>query len=61
LDTGCLSKGAPADICIVDPDETWVVDEEHWFSHGINTPYLGHQMKGKVTHTLVNGHLVFEK
>lgn len=61
LATGRLSEGAPADLCIVDPDKTWLVDEEHWFSQGINTPYLGHQMKGKVTHTLVNGHLVFEE
>jgi len=61
LKTGQLSKGSPADICIVDPEETWLVNEEYWFSCGVNTPYLGHQMKGKVTHTLVNGHLVFEK
>lgn len=61
LKAGCLSTGALADICIVDPDETWFVDEKNWLSHGINTPYLGHQMKGKVSHTLVNGRLVFEK
>jgi len=61
LETGCLSAQAPADICIVEPNNTWQVNAENWLSRGMNTPYLGHQMKGKVTHTLVNGHLVFEE
>jgi dihydroorotase len=61
LGTGCLSQQLPADICIVDPEETWTVNKDSWHSRGHNTPYWGHQMKGKVTHTLVNGRLVFEK
>ncbi|MBV1912842.1 MAG: dihydroorotase [Cycloclasticus sp.] len=61
LETGCLSAQAPADICIVDPNDTWQVNADNWLSRGMNTPYLGHQMKGKVTHTLVNGRLIVEK
>ena len=61
LETGCLSVGAPADICIVKAKETWQIDEKNWLSRGMNTPYLGHQMKGRVTYTLVNGRLVFGK
>jgi len=56
-----LSAQAPADICIVDPNNTWQVNAENWLSRGMNTPYLGHQMKGKVTHTLVNGRIIVEK
>ncbi|ORU93168.1 MAG: dihydroorotase [Cycloclasticus sp. symbiont of Poecilosclerida sp. N] len=61
LQTGCLSKGAPADVCIIDPEKQWLVSEDSLYSRGKNTPYLGHQMKGRVTHTLVNGRLVFGK
>ncbi len=61
LDTAGLSSQSAANICIVDPNETWLVNEDNWHSRGMNTPFLGHQMKGKVTHTLVNGRLVFEK
>jgi dihydroorotase len=61
LSAGRLAVNSPADICIVDPNETWLVDKDTWFSRGLNTPFMGHQMKGKVTHTLVNGRLVFEK
>jgi dihydroorotase len=28
-------------------------------SHGRNTPFLGWEMKGRVTHTLLNGRLVY--
>ncbi|HIF18334.1 MAG TPA: dihydroorotase [Cycloclasticus sp.] len=61
LDVGNLSIQSAADICIVDPKTTWLVNENHWLSRGINTPFWGHQMTGQVTHTLVNGRLVFEK
>ncbi len=61
LETGQLSSGAAADICIVDPEQEWLVSESSLLSRGKNTPYLGHKMKGKVTHTLVNGRIVFGK
>jgi len=61
LETGNLSTGSVADLCIVDPSQQWAVSEDSLLSSGKNTPYLGHQMKGKVTHTVVNGHLVFGK
>ncbi|ORU92708.1 MAG: dihydroorotase [Cycloclasticus sp. symbiont of Bathymodiolus heckerae] len=61
LDVGNLSAGSVADVCIVDPQEQWLVSEESLLSRGKNTPYLGHQMTGKVTHTLVNGRVVFGK
>jgi dihydroorotase len=59
LDAGDLSKGSAADICIIDPEQQWLVSEDSLFSRGKNTPYLGRRMKGKVTHTLVNGRVVF--
>jgi len=61
LNIGNLSLKSAADICIVDQKSTWLVANDNWFSRGNNTPFWGHQMTGQVTHTLVNGRLVFEK
>lgn len=61
LNTGCLSVDTPADVTIIDPAAQWLVGDEAWNSRGLNTPFWGQQMTGQVTHTLVNGSLVFEK
>ncbi len=55
-----LAVGALADICVFDPQRTWTVDEQSMLSAGKNTPFYGHQLRGRVTHTLVGGRLVFE-
>lgn len=61
LDRGSLTRYSAANICIVDADKAWQVDEKTWLSRGLNTPFLGQQMKGQVTHTIVNGRVVFKK
>jgi dihydroorotase len=60
IDAGALSIGAAADVCIFDPDQEWVLDKDSMISHGQNTPFLGQTFKGRVTHTLVYGEVVFE-
>jgi len=60
LPYGTLSTGAVADICIFDPELTWLLDANSMKSHGHNTPFLGWEMKGRVTHTLLAGKQVFE-
>jgi dihydroorotase len=57
---GTLSLGARADLCIVDPECYWTVSEKALVSRGKNTPFLGWELKGKVTHTLLDGRLVYE-
>jgi dihydroorotase len=59
LPYGTLSTGASADICIFDPQLTWVVDTHTLVSHGHNTPFLGWEMQGRVTHTLLEGRMVY--
>lgn len=58
---GSLQAGVPADICIVDPEQWWNVSEQALLSRGKNTPFLGWELKGRVTHTLFEGRVVFER
>ncbi len=58
LPAGRFEVGAPADICIFNPQAFWVVTAQTLVSQGKNTPYLGRELQGKVTHTLVNGRIV---
>ncbi len=60
LTSGTLSPGAPADLCIFDPEQAWIVNADTWCSRGLNTPFWGQTMKGRVTHTVLAGELVFE-
>jgi len=60
LESGTLSEGAAADICIFDPDARWTLDRNKLFSKSKNTPWHGSEMVGKVTHTIKEGRMVFE-
>ena len=60
INTGHLSPGQPADLCICDPGIEWQLSSETMHSRGKNTPFLNKKLKGKVTHTFVNGKLVFQ-
>ena len=59
-DAGHLAVGAPADICIFDPEEDWRVEPSALRSQGKNTPYLGLEVRGRVRATLVAGRIVHE-
>lgn len=59
-DFGRITEGAVADIVIFDADCEWEVDATKFHSKGHNTPYNGKILKGRVTHTFVDGKLVFE-
>jgi len=59
-DTGHLGVGATADICLFDPKARWVLTPDRLVSRGHNTPFLGWEFRGRVTHTLVGGKVVFE-
>jgi dihydroorotase len=59
-DSGTLAIGARADICIFDPEQHWTVVPEHFISIGKNTPFAGWELTGKVTHTLLEGKLVYK-
>jgi len=60
FDTGNLSIGARADICIFDPESSWTVERDALLSAGKNTPFVSWEMTGKVTHTLVDGNIIYQ-
>ena len=53
-----LVPGAPANLCVVDPDETWTVSGTAMASRSSNTPYEGDTLRGRVRHTIRAGELV---
>lgn len=59
LDSGALTPGWPADVCIFDPERQWQVNRANWQSRGCNTPFWGRTLKGRVTHTLQAGRLIY--
>lgn len=60
IDAGHLTPGAPADICIFDPEEYWNVTVSAIKSQGKNTPFLGRELPGRVKFTLTDGNVVYE-
>ncbi len=59
LDAGHLSIGAPADICIFNPETDWEIKPTALKSQGKNTPFNGMNVQGKVCYTLVDGLVVY--
>ncbi len=62
---GQLVVGGVADVCVFDPSTSWSVTSDALRSQGKHTPFAyemnGTEMTGRVTHTVVSGHIVFEK
>ena len=56
---GSLAPGSDADLCLVDPEESWVVDPEKFQSKSRNTPFAGATFKGRVKRTMAGGKWVF--
>jgi len=61
VDAGRLQPGAPADLCLFDPAEHWVVERDRLRSQGKHTPYLGRELEGRVRATVVGGRVVFSR
>lgn len=59
LEAGQIREQATADLCIFDPDAVWTPNPTSWRSRGRNTPYWNHSLKGRVTHTLIGGDVVY--
>ena len=60
LEAGTLSRGAPADIILVDIDAPFALREKDILSKSKNSPFENRTLQGKVLKTFVDGRLVFE-
>jgi dihydroorotase len=61
LPGGRLDAGAPADICIFDPEAAWTVNAAALASQGKHTPFLGYELRGQVRYTIIGGQVVFQR
>ncbi|MBK1716144.1 dihydroorotase [Thiocystis violacea] len=58
---GRIAPGQRADLCVFDPEAVWIPSAETLISQGHNTPFMGREMRGRVTWTLLGGRIVFER
>jgi dihydroorotase len=58
INKGSLEKGRPADITILDINESTKVDVSKFLSKGKNSPYDGWELFGSVKYTIVGGNIV---
>lgn len=59
IDKGTLNEGKTADITIINPEESYVIDSSTFVSKGKNTPFNGYKVKGAVKYTICNGNVVY--
>ncbi len=59
ISSGALTPGFSADVCVFDPELEWQVNSATWKSQGVNTPFWGQRLKGRVTHTLQAGKVIY--
>jgi dihydroorotase len=52
---GPIGVGRPANLCVIDPAEKWVVDPTALASRSRNTPYAGRALVGRARHTILRG------
>jgi dihydroorotase len=58
---GYIRPGFAADLVLVNPDDPWTVEKENILYKCGWSPFEGVTFKSRVTHTWVNGYLVFDK
>lgn len=60
LPSGRLTKGAPADLIVIDLGEPWVVNKDLLRSRSKNSAFDESKMQGRVLRTLVAGQTVYQ-
>ena len=60
LKSGRIKRNFPADITIIDPKVSWIVDPTKFQSKSKNSPFGGRRLQGKVFCTIVDGKVVYE-
>ncbi len=50
-----IVEGAAANLCVIDPDATWIIDGSGGASRSSIVPYVGRTVRGRVRHTFLAG------
>ncbi len=58
---GYIREGYWADLALVDLNEKWTVNKSNIHYKCSWSPFEGHTFQGRVTHTIVSGHLAYER
>jgi allantoinase len=56
---GKIKEGMDADFVILDPNQSYILNEETLHSSAGWSPYNGWKLQGKITHTFVRGKMVY--
>jgi dihydroorotase len=59
IEAGVLRRGAPADLCLFHPDQSWRVEAGKLPGKAQNTPFDGRALEGKILGTWKAGRRVF--
>ena len=59
LDAGYVEENGPADLVLFHPKQVWKV--ENFASKACNSPFVGEQLPGVITHTICAGKIVYRK
>jgi dihydroorotase len=60
LNSGQIKVGMPADLTMIDPEATWVVEPKEFRSKSKNSPFGGRKLKGRAVLTIVDGKIVYQ-
>ncbi|HWQ26741.1 MAG TPA: dihydroorotase [Chlorobaculum sp.] len=55
-----FEAGQKANLCIIDPERSWMVSDASFRSKSRNTPFMGRTLKGKALGIYHNGKLIME-
>jgi len=61
LSRGNLATGSVADITVIDPLVEWNVDADKLASKSKNSPFLGWDVTGAATSTILAGKVVYSR
>ena len=59
LKAGRIKRDFPADLTVIDPKASWVVEPSKFKSKSRNSPFGGKGLRGKACYTMVDGKIIY--
>jgi dihydroorotase len=61
LDQVKIEAGNIADLTVIDPEATWTVTKEDFYSKAVNSAFLGAELKGRASDVYIGGYATMEE